>query len=184
LPLQLLWINIVTDGLPALALSAEIPERDLMDRAPRPPREAVVSARRGLVLFALGLLVASVTALGFALVYRGEPANVQAARTTAFCVMTFSQLTLAFAFRSERRTLPELGLRSNPQLLFAIVASSALQLLPLAFASSRRLFRTTVPSAREWGILVALSLVPVTAVELLKIARRIVRKKDAPSSLP
>ena len=125
---QILWMNLVTNGLPALALGMEPPERDLMRRKPRPPREPVLTARRGLRMAAHGLLVAAVTAVGFALVYDGTPWTLPRARTMAFCVVSYAFIFYSLACRSFRRTMPELGPLTNPALLGAIAVSCLLQL--------------------------------------------------------
>src|SRR5262249_12602256 len=110
---QILWINLVTNGLPALALGMEPPERDLMRRRPRPPREPVIPVRRGLLMLAHGALLAAVTVFGFALVYQADPANLPHARTVAFCLVSYAFIAYAFSCRSLRYTMPELGPFSN-----------------------------------------------------------------------
>src|SRR5690349_20729054 len=120
--LQILWINLVTDGLPALALAMEPPEPDIMRRPPRPPREPVITARRGLLILGQGLLVAAVTAIAFGVVYRTS--GLEHARTVSLCVLAYAQLFYAFACRSQRYTLPELGLFTNPALFGAIAVSA------------------------------------------------------------
>src|SRR5262249_55949386 len=128
LPIQILWINLVTDSLPALALGMEPPERDIMQRKPRPPREPVITWGRGLLLLGHGLLMAAVTAVGFAVVYRGDEDHLAHARTAAFGIIAFTQLFFSIGCRSQRHTMPELGLFSNPYLFGAIAVSGLLQL--------------------------------------------------------
>src|SRR5262249_5402530 len=132
---QLLWINLVTDGLPALALGMEPHERNIMRRPPRPPHEPVVTKRGVILILAHGILMAAVSVGAFAFTYaRGE--NIHSARAAVFCTMAFTQLSFSFACRSRVRTLPELGPFSNPYLFGAIAVSALLQLtvvtLPLA----------------------------------------------------
>ena len=95
-------MNLVTNGLPALALGMEPPEPDVMRRRPRPPGSPVLSASGGLLTLAIGLLVAAVTAAGFALVYQGQEANLPRARTMAFCVVSYAFIFSSFGFRSPR----------------------------------------------------------------------------------
>jgi P-type Ca2+ transporter type 2C len=167
---QLLWINLVTDGLPALALAMEPPEEDIMDRPPRPPREPVITRRRGLLILLNGVLIAAAGGAGFALVYRGEPANEEVARTVAFCIMSFSQLLLSLGFRSQSHTMFELGPFTNPYLLGAICISSALQLSAVLLPFARPFFEVQqLPDTGLW-LIVVLSLAPVTLVEMAKIA--------------
>ena len=171
MPIQLLWINLVTDGLPALALGMEPPERDLMSRPPRPPRERVLTLRRTLVTLGIGALVAACAAVGFAMVYAGDPARLPRARTMAFSVLTFGQLLLAFAFRSQRHVMPQLGVWTNPPLLGAIVVSALLQLSVVMLPIAQPIFDTARHLGNEWWLLAGLSLAPVTVVELVKLVR-------------
>jgi len=174
LAVQLLWINLVTDGFPALALVLEAPERDIMRRPPRPPREGVLTWRRALHLLLVGALVAEVAAIGFQHTYAGDPANLDRARTIAFCVTAWSQLLLALSFRSRLRTLPELGPFTNPALLGAIAVSGLLQLATLAFPFGRQVFGTTTSTPAAWAMALGLALVPVSAIEVAKLARSFV----------
>ena len=129
LAIQILWINLVTDGLPALALGMEPPGRDIMTRPPRPPHEAVITREHGLLILFHGALIAAVAALGFWIIYQGDESHLARARTVTFCITAFAQLFFAIGCRSQRFTMPELGLFSNPQLFGAIVISGLLQLI-------------------------------------------------------
>jgi P-type Ca2+ transporter type 2C len=170
-PTQILWMNLVTNGLPALALGMEPPERDIMRRRPRPPREPILTLRRGLHMAAHGLLVAAVTAVGFALVYRGDAENLPRARTMAFCVVSYAFIFYALSCRSFRRTMPELGLFTNPALLGAIVVSGLLQLSVVTLPFARPVFETAVHFGWEWALLALLALTPVTLIEVAKLIR-------------
>ncbi len=172
LAVQLLWLNLVSDGFPALALGMEPPERDVMQRPPRPPHEPVVTRRRGLVMFGQGSLIAAVGLIAFAVVYRQEAANLPQARTATFCVLAFAQLFFAIACRSQRFTLPELGLFSNPALFYALAISGLLQLGAVTLPVARPIFSVTADLAWwEWGLVIALALVPVSLIEIWKLAR-------------
>ena len=136
IPLQLLWINLITDGIPALALAMEKPATDVMRRRPRPPREPFFTYERGRRILLHGLVMAVVTIAGFSYAYlEGGIARAQA---TAFYITTFAQLFFSFACRSHWRTLPQLGLFSNPYLLGAIVLSSVMQLSLLWFPLTQK----------------------------------------------
>jgi Ca2+-transporting ATPase len=167
--IQILWINLVTDGLPALALGVEPTERDVMTRAPRPPREPVITVGRGLLILAHGLLMAATTSVAFALAYRDG--GLEQARTVALCTLAYSQLFFALACRSQRRTMPQLGLFSNPYLFGAIAVSGLLQLSVVTMPFMRPVFDAAEHSAREWALVFLLSLVPVTVVEVGKLIR-------------
>ncbi len=168
-PIQLLWINLVTDGLPALALGMEPAEPDLMRRRPRPPREPVITLRRGFSMLFVGLLIGGATAIGFYAFLGGDSANLPQARTAAFSIMVYSQIFYAFACRSYRYTMPELGWFTNPYLLAAIGLSALLQLAVVALPFARPVFETHPHSATQAALVLALSLVPVTVLEVGKI---------------
>ena len=130
LPIQILWINLVTDGLPGLALAAEPAERGVMQRPPRPPRENVFA--HGLWQHALlvGLLIGALC-LGvqaWALRGGGDDAATPHWQTMVFTVLTLSQMAHLLAIRSERESLFSLGLASNLPLLAAVVLTLVLQL--------------------------------------------------------
>lgn len=176
---QILWMNLVTNGLPALALGMEPPERDIMRRRPRPPREPVLTLRRGLHMLVHGCLFTGVTAVGFALVYRDDEANLPRARTMAFCIVSYAFIFYALSCRSFRRTMPELGLFTNPALLGAIAISCLLQLSVVTLPFARPVFETAAHFGWEWGILALLALMPVTVIEVSKLIRAWARPNHA-----
>lgn len=170
--IQILWMNLVTNGLPALALGMEPAERDLMRRRPRPRREPVIGWHHGFLMLAHGALLASVTIIAFALVYHGEPANLPRARTVTFCVVSYAFIFFAFACRSQRFTMPELGPFSNPHLIGAIAVSGLLQLSVVAVPYAHSVFDTTGHFVSEWVLVFGLALAPVSVIEVFKIVER------------
>jgi Ca2+-transporting ATPase len=170
--IQLLWINLVTDALPAMALGVEPPEPDVMARPPRPPNERVITRERGLLILYHGALNAIVAAIAFYVVYRGRHENLPAARTAAFCTLAFAQLAFSFGCRSFRYTLPQLGAFSNPWLLGAIGVSTLLQLAVMTLPFLQPLFKVeTIGLTWEWLMIAALALTPVTFIEIAKLMR-------------
>jgi Ca2+-transporting ATPase len=178
-PIQILWINLVTDGLPALALGSEPPEPDVMRRPPRAPGKPILgwSAARAILL--QGALLAAAALGGFVWVHGDRPERLAAARTAAFCIAAFSQLFFAMACRSRSRTMPEVGLSKNPQLLAAMLASALLQIGLVELSPLRALFETVTLSAAQWVLVLGASLVPVTLVESIKLLRRHARPEPA-----
>ena len=173
LAVQLLWINLVSDGFPALALAVEPPERDVMRRRPLQPHEPVVTWARGARMLLHGSMMATVALIAFATVYRQDAANLPQARTVTFCVVAFAQLFFAVSCRSQRYTLPELGLFSNPQLFSALVVSGLLQLSVVTMPFARPVFEVaTALSLWEWGLIIGLALVPVSLIETAKLMKR------------
>jgi Ca2+-transporting ATPase len=177
--IQILWINLVTDGLPALALAMEPPDRDVMRRPPRPPREPVLSRRRGSLILVEGILIAAATAISFWWVYRGQADAVDQARAVAFCTLAFAQLFFSFGCRSDHLTLPELGLLTNPHLLFAILVSSLLQLGVVLIPFVRPVFEVSSHPESFWPLVLVLALLPVTIVELGKLAASAWKRRAA-----
>ena len=168
LAIQILWINLVTDSLPALGLGTEPPERDAMRRPPRPLREPIITRGRGVTMLAHGALMAAAAGSAFSLSYAGVPANVGRARTAAFFTLAFTQLFYAFACRSERHTMPAVGPLTNPRLLVGIAAAAALQVAVGTIPVMQRLFKVSPLAISDWLIALGLAMAPVTVVELLK----------------
>jgi Ca2+-transporting ATPase len=167
-PIQILWLNLVTDGLPALALGLEPPESDTMRRAPRPPREPVITLSRGLTILFHGGLVGAVCLVAFWTTYHGDPAALPRARTLTFCVAAFAQLLFALGCRSDRTTAFALGLFTNPWLLGAILISVLLQVTVVMLPFARPVFAIGSDLGRDWITVAALALLPLAGVELGK----------------
>ncbi|NOT31548.1 MAG: cation-transporting P-type ATPase, partial [Planctomycetes bacterium] len=169
LPIHILWINLVTDGLPGLALAVEPAERTLMRRPPRPPSESVFA--HGLWQHALwvGLLMGGVSLFtqSWAL-HVGSPHG----RSMTFTVLALAQLGHVLAVRSERDSLLALGLASNPALCLTVVATLGLQLSTLYVPALNRLLETEALTAPELSFCCAVAGIPLLAVELEKFLVR------------
>ena len=170
--IQILWLNLVTDGLPALALGLEPPEPDIMKRPPRPPQEPLITRQRGLLILAHGGLVAAVTLAAFWLTWRGspDPAAVERAQATTFCVAAFAQLFFAIGCRSDRFTAFGIGFFRNPALLAAIAISALLQVAVVTLPVTRPVFEVRSELGSGWPLVIGLALVPVTVIEAGKWA--------------
>jgi Ca2+-transporting ATPase len=171
LPVQLLWINLVTDGLPALALALEPTEPGVMRRPPRPPREPILSLQTGFRIVFQGALVGGAALTAFAIPYWFDPEQVGRARTLTFCVLVYGELLRALAARSQTLTLLQLGLFTNPALLGAIAVSALLQLSVVTLPYARPVFESVQHFAWEWALLFLLALAPVTIIEVAKLLR-------------
>ncbi len=165
LPIHILWINLVTDGLPALAIAGEKAEADVMKRPPRPVNESLFSDGVGYHIVWVGILMAAVTigtqavAIGI-----GSP-NWQ---TMVFTVLSVSQLGHVLAVRSERTFLYRQGIFSNLPLISAVAATIGLQLAVIYLPVMNDLFKTRPLSLSELGVALALSAIVFHAVELEK----------------
>jgi P-type Ca2+ transporter type 2C len=169
LPIHILWMNLVTDGLPGLALAAEPAELDVMRRPPRAPDESIFAG--GLWQHALwvGLLMA-----GLALGTQAFAIHIADShwQSVTFTVLTFSQLAHALAIRSERESLFRQGLFSNKALAGTVGLTILLQLSTLYVPPLARAFRTAPLSARELAACFGVASVIFVAVELEKLIRR------------
>jgi Ca2+-transporting ATPase len=173
LPIQILWINLVTDGLPGLMLAAEPEEPDVMRRPPRPPSEGVFAHGLGLHALWVGLLMAGLTLGAQAWLFHAGSAHWQ---TMAFTVLCLAQLAHVLAIRSERHSLVTQGLLSNVPLLGAVVLTLGLQLATIYVPPLRAVFRTQPLAPAELLVALAAAGVVFVAVELEKWA---LRRRDA-----
>ena len=181
LPTQILWINLVSDGPPALALAMEPAEPDVMARRPRSPRDPVITRKRWAWLLVQAALMAGVAAVAFGFVWRGDPGNLAAARVTAFAVMALTQIAFIFACRSPRRTLFAVGLTSNLHLLLSVAGAVLLLAAALFVPWAAPIFDTEKAAEAPWLLIGTLALVPVTLVEIAKLLRALSRRRAASS---
>jgi Ca2+-transporting ATPase len=177
--LQILWLNMLTDVFPALALALEPSAPDMMRRPPRDPRESLVNRRfLGLVVWQ-GAVIAGVTLLAFALGlhwHGSEPNGVRRTTTMAFQTLALAQVAHAFNARSRARSMFTDRLFTNAWLWAAVLVCLALQLATVSLPLLRRVLHTVPPTASEWAVIAACSLAPVAIVELVKwISRRVSR---------
>jgi len=170
LPIQILWVNLVTDGLPALALSAEPAERNTMQRAPHPPNEHIFARGLGRHILWVGLLMGLIVlGVGYGYWWAGQPQW----QTMVFLTVTLAQMAHVLAIRSERDSLFRIGLWSNRPLLGAVALTFVLQLALIYVPFLQRFFTTVALSAADLALGLAASSLIFCAVELEKwILRR------------
>jgi P-type Ca2+ transporter type 2C len=165
LPLQILWINLTTDGLPALALGLEPPERGTMNRPPYDPNESILSRGMGRDILWGGGLIGMITLL---LGYTYWRANQPSWQTVVFTVLTFAQMGNVLAIRSERDSLFQIGIHTNRPLIAAIAVTVALQLMVIYVPWLRGIFHTTPLSILELGHCLLASSVVFGVIEFKK----------------
>lgn len=170
-PIQLLWINLVTDGLPALALSLEPPEPGVMQRRPRPRKESILSLDTSLSILWQGVLLGVVGLTAFGISYVQHPGDVARARAMTFCVVVYSELLRALAARSQTLTWGQLGFFSNPVLLACVVISGLLQVSIVVLPFTQPVFEVATHPTWEWIVIVLLALAPVSVIEITKLLR-------------
>ena len=165
LPIHILWINLVTDGLPGLALSAEPAERHVMQRPPRTPGESIFAGGMWQHMLWVGLLIGALSIGAQAWGYSHSAGHWQ---TMVFTTLVIAQLFHALAIRSERDALWELGLATNPQLLGAVLLTVAAQLTVIYVPALNPIFKTSPLPVLDLLICFALGAVVLIAVEIEK----------------
>ena len=165
LPLQILWMNLVTDGLPALALGVEPPESDVMLRPPRPTGESIFARGMGYHVLWVGLLM-GVLALGVGFAYWrvGDPQW----QTMVFTTLTLSQMAHVMAIRSERQSLFRVGFLSNKFLLGAVALTVIFQWALIYLPHLQGVFKTSALSGRDLAVAITVPVLIFWAVELEK----------------
>jgi Ca2+-transporting ATPase len=169
LPIHILWINLVTDGLPALALSVEPAEGDVMGRPPRHPGESIFAHGLGLHAIWVGLLMGGIVLFIQAWSIKTGHAHWQ---TMVFTVLCLTQLGHVLAIRSEKQSLFTIGVFSNKYLLGAVVLTFVFQMATIYMPVLNPVFKTEPLSLNELLITVAASTVVFFAVETEKLYRR------------
>ena len=183
-PIQLLWLNLITDGAPALALGLEKGDPDTMDRPPRPAREPIVNRTMQIGIGVQTIAIASVTLTAYLLGLRAAPDIPQVGETMAFVTLSFSELLRAFTARSERFPLIRLGLFSNRAMFYAVTSSLFLLLLVLYAPFLQPIFDTVPLPLAAWEVVLPLLVVPALVAEITKwvmgIVERPRRTQDSP----
>ncbi len=175
LPVQLLWLNLVTDSLPALALGVEPVEPGVMEEPPRPAGESLFAGRFAVRLVWQGVMVGFLALTAFFLgeFFLSEPGLGHAtANTMAFATLTLSQLFHAFDVRSEHASLFRIGVFANPAMNKAFLAGTAMQLAVLCLPPLMAVFSVVPMTVAQWGTVLALSITPLVICELEKAVRR------------
>jgi len=192
--IQLLWLNLITDGAPALALAVEKGDPDIMEQKPRAKDEPIVnrSMAMGMIIqtitqtsavltaFALGLiwhLEAGASVVGNPLTYilqhDWQGVDVQTAETMAFVTLSLCELFRAYTVRSERASLFSIGMFSNRYMQYAVGLSIGLLLIVCAVPFLQPIFNTHFLELREWGVVVGLALIPALSEEVTKFFIRL-----------
>ena len=169
LPIHILWVNLVTDGLPGLALAVEAEERGVMRRPPRPPGESIFANGLWQHILGIGMLIGALCLLTQAYAMASDASHAQ---TMVFTVLTLAQMGHVLAIRSERDSLFSQGLFSNPALLGAVVLTFVLQLATIYMPSLNPIFKTEPLTAAELGFCLAMSSLVFVAVEIEKLLIR------------
>ncbi|ALX47412.1 cation-translocating P-type ATPase [Lentibacillus amyloliquefaciens] len=158
-PVQILWVNLVTDGLPAMALGLDQSEDDVMKRGPRHPKEGVFARGLGFKIVSRGILIGIAALVAFMLAYQGNPENLIYAQTIAFTTLVIAQLIHVFDCRSEHSIFSRNPFE-NKYLVMAVVSSVLLLLAVVYWEPLQPIFHTTALGVMDWMLVLALSFLP------------------------
>ncbi len=182
LPIHILWINLVTDSLPALALAFDPANSDIMKRKPLKPKSGIFTKGRTWRIIYQGLMIGLLTLVAFIIglstknppVIEGltpEEVRVEIGQTMAFVVLAFSELIHVFNIRNDKESIFKTGIGGNKQLFWAILASSALMLIILAIEPLRAIFSIPVLPLENIVEMIALIVAPIVIVEIFKLLK-------------
>lgn len=180
LPTQILWVNLITDSLPAIALGIDPGDKDVMNKKPRDPEESFFAGGAALRAviggFLIGLLTLAVFYYGIKdYGFRNIPADVLGhARTMSFVVLALSQLFYSLSMRNFDKSIFKIGLFTNKYLLGAILFGIVLQAGLISIPFLARAFSLYSLSLQDWGLLIILALIPMLINELIK---KIIKEK-------
>ena len=172
LPIQILWMNLVTDGFPALALAVDPKAPDLMKRRPRRPEARLLDTRRLTAIGIEGLMLSAIALGAFAYSLYGLHQEVEQARTVAFTVLVINQLVHAFNCRSDRWSLSQVGLWTNRPLLLAVTLSLGIQVSILTAPAAAAVFKVAPLPFEDWVLMGATGILPFVVMEAVKWWRR------------
>ena len=173
IPIQILWINLITDTLPALALGIDTVEEDIMQQEPRNPRAGIFSEGLGIRIALGGIMIGGLSLLAYV---TGLKYGIMTARTQTFIVLSLSQVVHAYNVRSEIKPLSKVGVFSNKYLTIASAVSVLLQLVVILVPFLRQVFKVSLLTESQWIEVAVLSLMPVVIGEIVKAGVRLVRK--------
>ncbi|WP_442599444.1 calcium-translocating P-type ATPase, SERCA-type [Neobacillus sp. D3-1R] len=158
-PIQILWVNLVTDGLPAMALGLDKPEENVMKREPRHPKEGVFARGLGWKVISRGFLIGSVTLAAFMITYKQHPDELIYAQTIAFATLVMAQLIHVFDCRSEKSVLSRNPF-GNPFLVWSVISSILLMLVVIYYPPLQPIFHTVPIILRDWLLILGLASIP------------------------
>jgi len=163
--IQLLWLNLITDGAPALALGTEKGDPDIMEQKPRPAKEPIINKQMLIGVVMQTIAIAGVTLFAF---FRGMSHDITYAHTMAFATLSLSELLRAFTARSERYPILKIGIFGNKWMNLAVLSSFVLVLAVIYVPFLNPIFQTEPLSLTEWYIILPLLLIPSVVAELTK----------------
>ncbi|GAB4072412.1 calcium-translocating P-type ATPase, SERCA-type [Barrientosiimonas marina] len=158
-PVQILWVNLVTDGLPAMALGLDQPENDVTRRGPRNPKEGIFARGLGFQVISRGFLIGIAALTAFMMAFQGDPDQLIYAQTITFTTLVMAQLIHVFDCRSEHSIFARNPFE-NRFLVLAVLSSILLLLVVIYWSPLQPIFHTTALGVRDWVLVLGLSVIP------------------------
>ena len=176
--IQILWINLVTDGLPAMALGVDPVEKGVMERSPRSPQEGIFSQRLWQKILGRGTLIGLTTVLVFAWSL-GQGMELEAARTMTFATLIMAQLIYVFDCRSERKFVWQVGFFSNPLLIISVLLSFGMLLVVMYYPPLAIIFEAVPLQVEQWMVILAASVLPTVLNFIFSLVKVIISPRVA-----
>ena len=171
-PIHILWVNLITDSFPALALGVDKTKEDVMNNPPRNPKESIFVKSDKVQLIINGILIGGITLFAFKLGERLYADSLIHAQTMAFVVLSVSQLFLSLSLRSNTKSAFSLGLFSNKYLVYSILLGIFLQVIIISISFIANIFKVTPLLLYDWIVVILVSLIPFAINEILKLFRK------------
>ncbi|EGT3616867.1 calcium-transporting P-type ATPase, PMR1-type [Clostridium perfringens] len=171
-PIHILWVNLITDSFPALALGVDKTKENVMDKPPRDPKESIFIKGDKVQLIINGILIGGITLFAFKLGENLYPNSLVHAQTMAFVVLSISQLFLSLSLRSNTKSAFSLGIFSNKYLVYSILLGIFLQVIIISISFIANIFKVTPLLLYDWIVVILVSLIPFIINEILKLFRK------------
>ena len=166
--IQLLWLNLITDGAPALALGTEKGDPDIMNQPPRPPSEPIINRFMQIGIAVQTIAITTVTLAAYLIGLAAHPEHPEFAETMAFITLSFSELLRAYTARSERYPILKIGIFNNRNMNLGVLSSLLLLLAVIYIPFLQPIFNTTSLGLAQWELVLPLLFIPSLAAEMTK----------------
>ena len=168
LPIQLLWLNLVTDSFPALALGMEKGEEDIMRLKPKAPDSPIIDRHMRVDIIVQSIAIGATSLLAYAWALKAFPEDLVKARTITFTTLIMAELFRAYSSRSERHLIFEIGIFTNKTMVYATTLSFSLLLAVIYIPFLQPIFYTVPLEMAEWAVIMSFSIFPLLISELYK----------------
>jgi Ca2+-transporting ATPase len=172
LPIHILWVNLITDSLPALSLGVDPTDHSVMKEEPRNPDEGLFSKKFAIYLITNGLLIGVLTLVAFNIGQSIYSNSLVHSQTIAFLVLSLSQLFFSLSIRSTKKSILSIGLFSNRYLIGSIILGIFIQFIITSIPALAELFKVFALSASDWGLIIGISIIPLIFNEIIKSVLR------------